>query len=368
MKTAKLPVALLAASALTLSACGAPQDFGVGRNPLGSNIPQTQGGSTTGNAVRAFSGNPERLRALFLHPLDTGKLVPGQKAMLEVIAIDDQGNLIDPAKLQLRFTSSKPGVITINNQGVLTGVVPFESSMIRVEDVKTRTSTQAEFTVTTNKFNGNPRSLATLQLVMRDQITPGQGADAQFEIIARDALGNAIDPAKLTLDWTVADPSLFKVDKTGKVTALSSTGKSQITVRDPISGRVVTGTVQNLFSKDSAPPAQNSNNAVTDRPDPIPSGNPGTPVNPTSPSQGGSSPLQPPANNTGTPSSPLSITLTPAVTYLPVGNRAQLNVSILDNQGNPINPNTLSLQWVSQNSVNSRRPNGYRHGQQPQRV
>ena len=223
--------------------------------------------------------------------------------------------------------------------------------MIRVKDLKTGTTTEAEFTVTTDQFKGNPSSVASLQLVMRDQVTPGEGKDAQFEIIARDALGNAIDPARLKLDWSVSDPSLFEIDEHGRVVALTSTGKAQVTVRDPISGRVVTGTVQNLFTTDSTAPSQNNNNAVTDRPEPIPSGNPGTPVQPVSPGQGGDGPLELPPTNTGTPGNPQTLTLTPAVTYLPQGDSAQLTVAITDNQGNPINPNTLNLQWVSQNSA-----------------
>lgn len=125
MNQTKVSAQLIAASLVLITACGTPQNFGVGRNPLGSNIAETGRQGETRRPERVFNGDVERLRALFLHPISQGKLVPGQVADLEIIAIDDQGRLIDPKRLSLEFTSSKPGVITVNKEGMLIAITPF---------------------------------------------------------------------------------------------------------------------------------------------------------------------------------------------------------------------------------------------------
>lgn len=253
--------------------------------------------------------------------------------------------MIDPLLLQLKFSSSKPGTITVDEKGVLKGIVPYEPVFIKVMDEKTKTSTEVEFTASTDKYTGNPRALASLQLVQRSQVTPGQNQTAQFYVIARDTLGQPIDPSRLQLDWTVSDPQAFKIDKDGLVTALTGSGEANVIVRDPVSGRIATGTVQNIFSQKNPlnTPTSGSENAVTTVPDPVPSGKPGVPAKPTTPSQGNTNPLQPPQENTGTPTNPVQIMLTPAVSYLNVGERVQLNVSLTDGQGRPINPATVPL-------------------------
>jgi hypothetical protein len=350
-RTVKISLNLtLAGSVMMTTACGVG-GYGVGRNPLGSNVRLLVTQAAKDIIARNFKGNPDNLRALFLRPQVKGQMVVGENFPLEVIALDANGDLIDPLLLNLAFSSAKPGTITVDENGILKGVIPYEGVLIKVTDTKSQTSAEVEFTAATNKYTGNPRALATLQLVQRSQVTPGQNQTAQFMIIARDTLGNPIDPSRLQLDWSVGDPTNFKVDKEGVVTAITLSGDSQVTVRDPISGKIAIGTVQNIFSNKNPLPTQTgSGNAVTSRPDPVPNGTPGVPAAPTAPSQGDPNPLQPLPDNSGTASGAQSLTLAPALSLISPGDRVQLNVSVTDGQGRPINLSTLPLQWTSSKS------------------
>lgn len=335
------PIALsLAASMLTLTACGTPQNFGVGRNPLGSNSLPGQGQIPhTGTLV--FDGNPEQLAALFLNLRTQARLTPHQKVALEILALDRNGKRIDPRKLNLRFTSKNPAAITVDSQGLLTGITPFESSLIQVEDARTQTRAEAEVMVSPNTFNGNPQAVSSLQLVLRQMTVPGKGETAQYLLIAKDTLGNAIDPARLSLDWSVSNPNAFQVDKNGLVTALSPSGLANVIVRDSVSGRTVTGQIRSLGQGDST-----GTPVIPTRPT-VPAA-PGVPTTPTSPSnQGsGSQPTQPgPA--TGNPAEIASIVLTPSFTSLPTGKKIQLTVTITDKNGKNVDPASVPLQWVS---------------------
>ncbi len=335
------PIALsLAASMLTLTACGTPQNFGVGRNPLGSNSQPGQGQiPNTGTLV--FDGNPEQLAALFLNLRTQARLTPNQKVALEILALDRNGKRIDPRKLNLRFTSKNPAAITVDSQGLLTGITPFESSLIQVEDARSQTRAEAEVMVSPNTFNGNPQAVSSLQLVLRQMTVPGKGETAQYLVIAKDTLGNAIDPARLSLDWSVSDPNAFQVDKNGLVTAISPSGLANVVVRDSVSGRTVTGQIRSLGQ------GENTGLPPVAPPPSVPT-TPGVPTTPTSPSnQGsGSQPTQPgPA--TGNPAEIARIVLTPSFTSLPTGKKVQLTVTLTDKNGKNVDPASVPLQWVS---------------------
>lgn len=58
------------------------------------------------------------------------------------------------------------------------------------------------------------------------------GAKTQLRVSARNADKQALDPAKLALEWSSDQPQSFSVDQQGLVTALSSVGSAKITVRD----------------------------------------------------------------------------------------------------------------------------------------
>ena len=134
----------LAGSVLMTTACGVG-GYGVGRNPLGNNARLLITQAAKDIVARNFKGNPDNLRALFLRPQTKGQMLVGENFPLEVIALDGNGDLIDPLLLKLEFSSAKPGTITVDANGILKGLTPFEPVLIKVVDTKSKTSAEVEF-------------------------------------------------------------------------------------------------------------------------------------------------------------------------------------------------------------------------------
>ncbi|MGV3526459.1 MAG: beta strand repeat-containing protein [Candidatus Sericytochromatia bacterium] len=328
---------LLSSTFLLTTACGT-QGIGVLRNPLGGVAP-AKGNTAQPPQQLTFDGNPAQLNTLLLRTRLKGLLEAGGTLPLEVVALDRDGRRIDPRKLNLVFTSSDGKAITVDAQGILTGVTPFESSKITVTEPGTGTTAETEVTVAPKEYSGNPLALGTIQLAMRQQAVPGMGEMAQFEVIARDILGNPIDPTRLNLEWTVSDPNAFQIDKNGMVTALVSTGMANVLVRDPNTGKIASGTIRTVAvttPNQPAPPAAS--------PTPAPGNNSG----PSTPSTNGPGSLPAaPGQMNGDPSTPARITLTPALSRLYPGDSVQLTATVLDAQGRRVDPTKVSLQWVS---------------------
>ncbi|MEZ0370015.1 MAG: PQQ-binding-like beta-propeller repeat protein [Candidatus Sericytochromatia bacterium] len=309
-------------------------------------------------AISRFTGNPAKLQSITLRVSQLTQLEQGQTAQLEVVALDSDGNLIDPNLLNLDWKAENGSAIQIDENGVVTGLLPVSASNVTVTDLNTQVSDTGQVVVT-GPFTGDPALLDKLFFAFPNQTLIKAGDSVPYILIAVDTQGRPIDPAKLgEIKWAVADTTRFKIDANGVVTALTDgtaaavTGMSQVTAT--ASGKQALGTVDMLHGSgqgtppspgQSTPPSSEPSPSVSVAPTVVPSIAP-TVTPSVSPTPTVAPSATPTPVLTGNPSNLVRLIISPSVnTFDGKGDSANFFVQAVDNAGNFIDPATLTLVW-----------------------
>lgn len=329
-----LKVALLASTCFVATGC---LDQGVLLNKPG------------GSQANPFPGNPDNLESLALRVTQFTRLGLGQEAQLEVIALDNNGQRIDPNQLQLLWSAEDGKAITVDQNGVVRGLLPLSVSKVMVLDRRSGKDANGIVTVLGTELNGDPAALDRLLFVLPEQGIANLGDSTNYHIIAIDTQGRPIDPSKLTLTWAVGDTQRFAIDANGRVTAREGSGQANVTASangKTANGKVFIGRVLDTApepANPAPPPSSIPSVAPSITPSAIPSALPSaqpsaTPTPVASPSQ--AMPFG------GDPARLASLALTPSsrnITFK--GESALYSVIAKDTEGRYIDPTKLTLVW-----------------------
>lgn len=328
-----LKVALLASTCFIATGC---LDQGVVLNKPG------------GFQANPFPGNPDNLESLALRVTQFTRLGLGQEAQLEVIALDNNGQRIDPNQLQLLWSAEDGKAITVDQNGIVRGLLPLSVSKVMVVDQRSGKDANGIVTVLGSELNGDPAALDRLLFVLPEQGIANLGDSTPYHVIAIDTQGRAIDPSKLTFTWAVSDTQRFAIDANGRVTAREGSGQADVTASangKTAKGKVFIGRVLDdtktppAAPPPTSPPSVAPSVAPSVTPSAVPSAQPSaTPTPVASPSQ-----VMPFG---GDPARLASLSLTPSsrnITFK--GESALYSVIAKDTDGRYIDPTQLTLVW-----------------------
>ncbi|MEZ0370380.1 MAG: PQQ-binding-like beta-propeller repeat protein, partial [Candidatus Sericytochromatia bacterium] len=285
------------------------------------------------------------------------QLEQGQTAQLEVVALDSDGNLIDPNLLHLDWKADNGSAIQVDENGMVKGLLPVSTANVTVTDLNTQVSDTGQVIVT-GPFTGDPALLDKLFFAFANQSLIKAGDSVPFVLIAVDTQGRPIDPAKLgQINWTVSDTTHFKIDANGVVTALTDTsGTARVSAT--AGGKQALGSVDMLHGSDQGtPPSGNPSQSAPPTGEPSPSVAPtvaptvSPSIAPTvapsvSPTPSVSPSATPTPVLTGNPSALARLIISPSVnTFDGKGDSGNFFVQAIDNAGNFIDPASLNLSW-----------------------
>jgi hypothetical protein len=332
-----LKVALLASTCFVATGC---LDQGVVLNKPG------------GLQANPFPGNPDNLVSLALRVTQFTRLGLGQEAQLEVVALDGNGQRIDPNQLQLLWSAEDGKAITVDQNGVVRGLLPLSVSKVMVVDRRSGKDANGIVTVLGTAFDGDPAALDRLLFVLPEQGIANLGDSTAYHLIALDTQGRAIDPSKLTLNWAVSDTQRFVIDANGRVTAREGSGQADVTATangKSATGKVFIGRVLTPSEPTEPSTAPSTTPSVT--PSVAPSAAPSVAptVAPSAQPSATPSPVPSPSQVMpfgGDPARLASLALTPSTRNITFkGESALYSVIAKDTEGRYIDPAQLTLTW-----------------------
>jgi len=156
---------------------------------------------------------------------------PGEVDTVHLVVPTQNGRFINP--LALQWTSSDPGIARVTVTGVLTGVAPGKATLAVAGLLQTKS---ADIVV------HRPVELLAVRPKWQDTVLLPVQAAARFEA---QALASDRTPVlDAPLQWSLEDTSLANFDPTSGILTGKRAGKTQLVVKGPGQGLIVTWTVR----------------------------------------------------------------------------------------------------------------------------
>ena len=152
-----------------------------------------------------ISVSPKSVSSVILSP-NQGSVTVGQTLQLGAQVTDDQGNVLGGRPIS--FTSSAPGVATVSESGLVTGVAPGTATITATSEGKTGTATVTVTPIPVAKVVVTPET---------PNVTVGQ--TVQLNVSVQGA--NNQELTGRTVTWSSGAPSVASVSPTGVVSGLS---------------------------------------------------------------------------------------------------------------------------------------------------